>query len=34
VLGLMEMRGMERPYFLLLTRDQPLKLGDDNQPGA
>ena len=23
VLGLMEMRGMERPYFFLLTRDRP-----------
>ena len=34
VLGLMEMRGMELPYFFLLIRDQPLKLGDDNQPGA
>ena len=34
VLGLMEMRGMERPYFFLLTRDQPLKLGEANQPGA
>jgi hypothetical protein len=34
VLGLMEMRGMERPYFFLLTRDQPLTLEDDNQPGA
>ena len=34
VLGLMEMRGMGRPYFFLLTRDQPLKLGDANQPGA
>ena len=34
VIGLMEMRGMELPYFFLLIRDQPLKLGDDNQPGA
>ena len=34
VLGLMEMRGMERPYFFLLARDKPLKLGNDNQPGA
>ena len=34
VLGLMEMPGMNLPYFFLLTRDQPLKLGDDNQPGA
>ena len=34
VLGLMEMRGMERPYFFLLTRDQSLKPGDDNRPGA
>jgi hypothetical protein len=24
VLGLMEMRGMERPFFFLLTRDQTL----------
>ena len=30
VLGLMEMRGMERPFFFLLSRDQGLKLGDDN----
>jgi hypothetical protein len=34
VLGLMEMRGMERPYFFLLTRDQSLKPGDDNRPGG
>ena len=27
VLGLMEMRSMERPFFFLLTRDQSLKLG-------
>jgi len=34
VLGLMEMRGMERPFFFLLSRDQGLKLGDDNQAGT
>ena len=27
VLGLMEMRGMELPYYFLLTRDQSLKPG-------
>ncbi len=31
---MMEMRGMERKFFFLLSRDQGLKLGDDNQPGA
>ena len=31
VLGLMEMRGMERPFFFLLTRDQTPIDADLNQ---
>jgi GXWXG protein/Domain of unknown function (DUF4334) len=34
VLGLMEMRGMELPFFFLLTRDLTLKRGGDNKAGA
>jgi len=39
LLGLMEMRGMEKPYFFLLTRDQNLGPANDGpykgcRPGA